>query len=54
VKWSTKKGLAFDNFEVMITAMKNSDNKLFIGPAGMFDALATDGFWLGYYYIVDS
>ncbi len=49
-----KKGLAFNNFEAMITAMINSDNMFFISPAGMFDALATNGFWLGYYYFVDS
>ncbi len=49
----SQKRLAFNNFEVMITAMKKSDNKFFISPAGMFDALATNGFWLGYYYFVD-
>ncbi len=38
----------------MLTAMKISDNKFFISSAEMFAAMATNGFWLGYYYYVHN
>jgi hypothetical protein len=37
-----------------MAAMKYSYSKLFTGPAEIFDAIATNGFWLGYYYFVDN
>jgi hypothetical protein len=44
----------FGGIAFMITPMKNSDRKLFMGPAESFDAFATKGLWLGYYYFVSS
>ena len=38
----------------MLTAMKISDAKFFISPAEMFAAMATNGFWLSYYYFAHS